>query len=222
MPQTEWATYYERKTRPALYPEGFVVRAFLSTFPEPLLENREYAGKRILDLSCGYGRNLGLLLDLGFEVHATEVSPEVVAGTGSRFPEVQMRVGRNGHLPYEAGEFDYLLACNSCYYLEPRQTFADNLAEIARVLRPGGSFIGSLPGSDHFIFAGGEPLPDGSVIVSGDRDGLRNGDRLQRVCSRGGVAQHLREHFVKWRICHLVDDACDLLRDLYYFTAVRR
>jgi SAM-dependent methyltransferase len=222
MPQTEWATYYERKTQPALYPEGFVVRAFLSNFPEPLLEDREYAGKRILDISCGYGRNLGLLLDLGFEVHATEVSPEVVAKTGSQFPQVQMRVGRNGRLPYEDGTFDFLLACNTCYYLEPRLTFADNLAEIARVLRPGGSFVGSMPGPDHFIFVGGEPLPDGSVVVRADRDGLRNGDRLQRACGQGSVAGHLRERFYKWRIGHLVDDACGQVRDLYYFTAVRR
>jgi SAM-dependent methyltransferase len=222
MSHTEWATYYERKTRPALYPEGFVVRVLMSTFPQPLLDDRDYAGKRILDLSCGYGRNLGLLLDLGFEVHATEVSPEVVAATGDRFPEVEIRVGRNSKLPYADGEFDYLLACNSCYYVEPRVTFADNLAEIARVLRPGGSFIGSLPGPDHFVFAGGQLLADGSVVVRGDQEGLRNGDRLQRAGGRGSVAEHLREKFLKWRIGHLVDDACGQMRDLYYFTAVRR
>jgi len=222
MPHTEWATYYERKTQPALYPEGFVVRAFVSAFPQPLVDERNYAGKSILDLSCGYGRNLGLLLDLGFEVHATEVSPEVVENTARHFPDVQFRVARNSGLPYEDGAFDYLLACNSCYYLEPRVTFADNLAEIARVLRPGGTFVGSIPGADHFIFAGGEQLPDGSVIVRGDRDGLRNGDRLQRACGRGSVAVHLRERFVNWRIGRLVDNAFDLVRDLYYFTAVRR
>ena len=49
MSHTEWATYYERKTHPAIYPEGFVVRVLMSTFPQPLLDDRNYAGKRILD-----------------------------------------------------------------------------------------------------------------------------------------------------------------------------
>ena len=205
-------------------PRGLRGARLPERLPQPLLDDRDYAGKRILDLSCGYGRNLGLLLDLGFEVHATEVSPEVVAATAAAAsPRSQIRVGRNGRLALRA-----TASSTSCWRATPATTsnravtFADNLAEIARVLRPGGSFIGSLPGTDHFIFAGGELLPDGSVIVRGDRDGLRNGDRLQRACGRGSVAEHLREHFVKWRIGHLVDDAFDLLRDLYYFTAVRR
>lgn len=222
MPHAAWTDHYERKTHPAMYPEGFVVRAFLSTFPEPLLDDRDYAGRRILDLSCGHGRNLGLLLDLGFDVHASEVSPTVVAAIADRFPDVGLRVGRNGDLPHPDGFFDYLLACNSCYYLEPGATFADNLAEIARVLRPGGSVVGSLPGPDHFIFAGAALQDDGSVVVRADRDGLRNGDRLQRARDRDEVACLLAPWFDRVRVGRLIDDVSGLVRDLFYFTAVRR
>lgn len=163
-----------------------------------------------------------MLLDLGFDVHASEVSPAVVASVAEHFPDVGLRVGCNGHLPHPDGFFDYLLACNSCYYLEPDATFADNLAEIARVLRPGGGFVGSLPGPDHFIFAGAEPRTDGSLVIRADRDGLRNGGRLQRARDKDDVITLLAPWFDRVRVGRLVDDVSGLVRDLFYFTAVRR
>jgi SAM-dependent methyltransferase len=222
VPQASWTRYYETKQRPALYPEGFVVRVFLSSFPEPLLGDRDFAGQRALDLSCGYGRNLGLLLDLGLEVHATEVDPAVVARTGAAFPEVVVRQGRNGALPHDDAFFDYVLACNSCYYLDAGAAFADNLAEIARVLRGGGWFVGSLPGPRHFVFDGGEALADGSVRIAGDRDGLRDGDRLQRADSAAAVCEHLAPWFDAVKVGRLRDEYDELVRDLFYFTGVRR
>lgn len=222
MSHDRWTRYYQEKQRPALYPEGFVVRAFLSGFPEPMLADRTFAGKRALDLSCGYGRNLGLLLDLGLEVHATEVEAAVVARTAELFPEVAVRPGRNGALPHADHFFDYVLACNTCYYLTADQTLAHNLAEIARVLRPGGSFVGSLPGPEHFVFDGGAMLPDGSVRIAGDRDGLRDGDRLQRAASAGQVRELLGPWFGAVKVGRLRDELAGLTRDLFYFTAVRK
>ena len=46
MPEMCWQTYYATKMRPALYPEGWVVRALLSGFPEPMLTDRDFAGRR--------------------------------------------------------------------------------------------------------------------------------------------------------------------------------
>lgn len=222
MSHHRWTRYYQQKQRPALYPEGFVVRAFLSGFPEPMLADRDFPGKRVLDLSCGYGRNLGLLLDLGFEVHATEVDAAVVARTAELFPEVSIQPGRNGTLPHADRFFHHVLACNTCYYLAGDHTLADNLAEIARVLRPGGCFVGSLPGPEHFVFDGGQPLPDGSVRIAGDRDGLRDGDRLQRAASADQVRALLEPWFENLKVGRLRDELAGLTRDLFYFTAVRR
>jgi SAM-dependent methyltransferase len=221
MSQPQWTRYYQDKQQPALYPEGFVVRAFLSGFPAPMLVDRDFAGRKALDMSCGYGRNLGLLLDLGLEVHATEVDPEVVARGAARFPSVSFAVGRNGDLPHPDGAFDFVLACNSCYYLAPGAVLADNLAEVARILRPGGSFVGSLPGPEHFVFDGGHNLPDGSVRITGDRDGLRDGDRLQRADSDAAVRSHLAPWFRDVRTGRLRDECGGLTRDLFYFTGVR-
>jgi len=222
LPQAQWTHYYQNKQHPSLYPEGFVVRVFTSSFPEPLLTDRDFAGRRALDLSCGYGRNLVLLLDLGLEVHATEVDPDTVRRVSAAFPDVTIRQGRSDALPHRNAFFDYVLACNSCYYLDSEKVFADNLSEIARVLRDGGAFIGSIPGPEHFVFEGGTRLDDGSVRIAGDRAALRDGDRLQRAESADAVRNHLAPCFKDVRVGRLRDEYAGLIRDLFYFTGVAR
>ena len=77
-------------------------------------------------MGCGDGRNLPLLLDLGFEVHASEISPEIVGGFGGLARELQWlvhAVGLNASLPYPDHYFDYMLCCASCYYLDGSTTW---------------------------------------------------------------------------------------------------
>ena len=54
-------------------------------------------------------------------------------------------------IPFGDEEFDFILARHSCYYVSPSETFADNLREIARVLRRGGRFIYSLAKTDSYM-----------------------------------------------------------------------
>ena len=219
MSHEKWKEYFKKKKGLLIYPEGYIVRIFMSTFPQPLLSDRNFEGRRILDLSCGYGRNLGLLLDLGFSVFATEVSDEVIKKTHKNFPEVEIRKGSNNSLPFENSFFDYLMACNTCYYLEADTVFTDNLCEISRVLKPGGFFIGSMPAMNHFIFSGCEPCDDGSVIIREDMLGLRNGDRLQCSADSDNVTQMLLPFFENIKIGHITDKCFGMVRDLYYFTS---
>ncbi|MEJ2166191.1 MAG: class I SAM-dependent methyltransferase [Desulfobacterales bacterium] len=218
MSHKKWTEYYERQKGQLICPEGFIVRIFLSTFPYPLLSDRNFHGRKILDLSCGYGRNLGLLIDLGFSVFATEVSDEIIQKTHEYFPEVEISKGSNTNLPFRNGFFDYLMACNTCYYLEGDSVFANNLCEISRVLKEEGIFIGSIPTLNHFIFSGGDHCADGSVIIRQDRLGLRNGDRLQGAANSNHVSQMLSPFFKNIQIGHMKDECFGMARDLYYFT----
>ncbi len=222
MTHERWTEYYKKKKRRLIYPEGFIVRIFMSTFPYPLLSDRNFEGRKILDLSCGYGRNLGLLIDLGFSVFATEVSDEIIEKTHKYFPEVEIRNGINASLPFENRFFDYLMACNTCYYLEADTDFNDNLCEISRVLKVGGIFIGSIPAVNHFIFSDGEHCSDGSVLIRKDRLGLRNGDRLQCATDSSHVTKMLSPFFVNIQIGHMSDESFGMVRDLYYFTCNNR
>jgi len=217
MSHEKWTEYYKNK-KLFLYPESFIVRIFLSTFPQPLLSNQNFKERKILDLSCGYGRNLGLLLNLGFSVFATEVSDTVIKKTQKYFPEVEIRKGSNTNLPFENDFFNYLMACNTCYYLEANTVFTDNLCEISRVLKTGGFFIGSIPTVKHFIFSGGEFCYDGSVIIREDKLDLRNGDRLQCATDSNSVIQMLSPFFENIQIGRINDKCFGMVRDLYYFT----
>lgn len=218
-----WTNLYRRQTgQRELIPESFVTRILTSEFPAPALNSLEFSGKHILDLSCGYGRNLGLLLSLGFDVTATEITPEIVAGLEETFHEVRFLVGKANNLPLSDNAMDYVLSCNSCYYIEPGSTFEENLAEIHRVLSPGGYFIGSILCYDHSILDGAYRYSDGSALVASDSQGLRNGTRLQFCNSKKQVEEELAPYFSSLKIGLFRDEFLGFNRSFYYFTGKKR
>ena len=179
----------------AMYPVEFVVRAFLGTYPDLHMPKDQYHGKRILDLGYGDGRNMPLLSNLGMKIHGVEISEDINRHVQQRLAilgiEAELKLGNNAHIPYDDGYFQYALACHSCYYVEPGNTFSDNLAEIARVLEPGGFFIASLPMSDTYVLKGAKPLPDGHYEITNDPYGLRNGTVFRAFNSEAEIRETL-------------------------------
>ena len=98
----------------------------------------------------------------------------------------ELKLGMNAHIPYESGYFQYVLACHSCYYVEPGDQFDTNLAEIARVLEPGGYLIASLPMAGSYILKDAKPLFDGHYEITNDPYGLRNGTEFRVFHSEAG------------------------------------
>src|SRR3954465_11005685 len=143
--QSKYDAFYRKRDSDYGCPVEFVVRAFLGNYPRLKTDPSEYPGKRILDLGFGDGRNMPLLHNLGMQVSGVEISQDICDLTQTRMKrlgvEVDLKVGRNNSLPYEDGVFDKVLACHACYYIEPGTRFDENLCEIARVMKPGGSFI---------------------------------------------------------------------------------
>jgi hypothetical protein len=78
--------------------------------------------------------------------------------------------------------------------VSPGQTFADNLREITRVLRPGGRFIFSLAKTDSYVLEESEPLENGHFRIIRDPRGIRDGsvfrafDSRQEIIDEFGVA----------------------------------
>ncbi len=217
-----WEEHYATRRERRVYPTEFVLRTLLGRYPQHRLDPTRFPGARMLDVSSGDGRNLGLLLDLGFRVSATELDAGSVAALTARFPAVDARVGRNRSLPFDDETFDYLLACHTCYYLDPGDTWSDNLAEHVRVLRPGGTFIGSVLAPGNFLVASSRRLPDGSLEVESDPFGLRDGVRVQDAQSREELAAVLAPFLDHVRIAHLQDDYYGLAVNAYTFVGCRR
>lgn len=217
----KWCAYYEeRRKRPLCYfPEAFLMRIFCSRFPRPVLDPEQFRGAPLLDLSCGYGRNLPFFQELGFDLSATEVSEEILSPLRERFPHVVFEVGRNAALPFPNKKFDYVVACQSCYYLDAGTTFADNLLEIARVLRPSGIFVASIPGPRHSILDDSILNSENVAMVHADRQNIRVGMLMQIACDEAHLRSMVEAHFNVKEVGHQVDEFCGFVRDIYYICA---
>ncbi|WP_254766275.1 class I SAM-dependent methyltransferase [Salinilacihabitans rarus] len=99
------------------------------------------AGDVVLDLGCGSGyagRALREAADAG-AVYGLDGSPEMARNAASYTddPRVGYVVGDFGHLPFADDSIDHVWSMEAFYYAaDPHET----LEEIARVLRPGGTF----------------------------------------------------------------------------------
>lgn len=96
--------------------------------------------ERALDLCCGDGYLLERLLDAGVgEATGVDLSPEELAGARARLGErARLFEGRAQELPFEDASFDLVTCHLALMLLQPVEPV---LAELRRVLRPGGRFV---------------------------------------------------------------------------------
>lgn len=101
-------------------------------------------GRRILDAGCGSGPLAADLQGRGAAVTGFDLSPAMVELARQRLgADADLRVADLGAaLPYGDDQFDDVVASLCLHYLED---WAGPLAEVRRVLRPGGRLIVSVP-----------------------------------------------------------------------------
>jgi SAM-dependent methyltransferase len=196
--------FYRHRDPEYVYPVEFVVRAYLGSYPRLPRDGAPLAGARVLDLGCGDGRNMPLLANLGMTVFGVEIAPDICARTNERMRRlgfaVDTRVGRNRSIPFDDRFFDQVLACHSCYYIDPGSQFADNAAEIARVMKPGARWVLSAPIATSYIFAGAIDRGDGHMEIRKDPYGVRNGYVLKKFDTAADIESALGQWFTDFHI----------------------
>jgi SAM-dependent methyltransferase len=196
--------FYRRRNPMHVYPVEFVVRAFLGNYPRHRTDPSTYVGKKSLDLGFGDGRNMPLLHNLGMRVHGVEISQEICDLAQARMNrlniEVTLAVGRNHLIPFDDATFDIILACHACYYVDPGRHFRDNVKEISRALKPGGSFIFSAPIGTSYIMHEARDAGDGHMIITNDPYGVRNGYMMKKFDSEDEVRTALESEFDNFEI----------------------
>lgn len=223
-----WEIHYaDRSSRSAgRYPTEWVVRTLAGgNYPRLKLDKSRYKSARILDMGCGDGRNLQLLLDLGFDVHACEVSPAIVSDLRTLAQEagwpVHFEVGMNSQLPYPDGHFDYMLCCASCYYLDASTTWPTVCEELSRTICPDGLLVANFPDEENFILDGAIRQLDGSLLVTSDPYGLRNGIRVVAARNVEDLGRLLSPHFRLMGVAHQNDEYFGLRVSTYIAVAQR-
>jgi tellurite methyltransferase len=141
---------------------------------DQLARGRFDGRRRVLDAGCGGGRNLPYFLAQGFEVFAIDADAGAVAAVGALIarlapgvPATNVRQGAVEQLPWPDASMDAVLASALLHFARDRAHFDAMVAELWRVLAPGGLFLARLAtsiGLESRLAApvGRVRLPDGS------------------------------------------------------------
>lgn len=90
--------------------------------------------RRVLDLGAGTGKFSKVLLATEATVVALDAVPAMLHQLTERYPEVEATLGNAEALPFEDASFDAVVCAQSFHWFATTAV----LAEIRRVLRPGG------------------------------------------------------------------------------------
>jgi SAM-dependent methyltransferase len=103
-----------------------------------LLEEAVAAGtarRRVLDLGAGTGALTRDLVGRGLDVVAVEPDPHMRAVLEARVPRADVRAGSAEDLPVDSGDVDVVIGAQMWHWVDAGRA----TAEVARVLRPGGT-----------------------------------------------------------------------------------
>ena len=125
---------------------------------DQLLRGNLTSDMRVLDAGCGYGRNLVYMLRTGFDVFAVDADAGGIehvrllsSSLGRQLPAANFRAGLLEDLDFPDSFADAVICNSVLHFARDRQHFQAMLAELWRVLRPGGLFfcrLGSRIGMD--------------------------------------------------------------------------
>jgi SAM-dependent methyltransferase len=125
---------------------------------DQILRGNIAPGMRVLDAGCGYGRNLVYLLREGCEVFALDQDAagidhvrKVSASLATGLPSENFQIGPIERMPFADGFADVVMCSSVLHFARDEKHFRSMLAELWRVLRPGGLLfcrLGSRIGMD--------------------------------------------------------------------------
>lgn len=150
---------------------------------DQILRGNIAAPMRVLDAGCGYGRNLVHLLREGCQVFALDADAQAIdhvrqlsASLSTGLPAENFQIGKIDKMPFPSDFADVILCNSVLHFSRDEDHFRAQLAEMWRVLRPGGMLfcrLGSRIGMDFEpVRAGIFRVGDGSEWFLVDEDML--------------------------------------------------
>jgi tellurite methyltransferase len=145
------------------------------TAPDPAVlglipELKARGARSALDLGCGVGRHALYLAAEGFSVEAIDGSAAGIAvaraAAEAKGLSLGLRQGAIDELPFADGAFDFVLSWNVIYH----GTLGDvgrRLAEIWRVLKPGGLYQGTMLSTRNANYGEGRAVAPDTFVIDG-------------------------------------------------------
>jgi SAM-dependent methyltransferase len=159
------------------------------------------AGERVLDMGCGAGRHAFEMYRRGADVIALDQDPDELATVSEWFAamrkegsvpagaEADVKEGDALDLPFADGEFDRVVAAEVLEHIPDDEAA---IAELARVLRPGGTIAVTVPRwlPERVCWA----LSDQYHEVEGGHVRIYTGTELVTKLERAGLRYVGRDH----------------------------
>lgn len=162
-----WEAIYSEGKALNRYPFDQVVSFIYRNFSR----NKPRAETKILEIGCGAGNNLWFAAREGFSVSGVDGSPSAIEFAKKRFADEglqgDLHVADFICLPFDDNAFDFVID-REALTCSPFADAQKTVAEVRRVLAPGGKFFFNPYSDRHSSFAAGKPGPGGvTVDISG-------------------------------------------------------
>lgn len=107
-------------------------------------------GRDVVEAACGAGQGLGYLKQHARSVAGGDISAEVLARAQETYGDaIELKVFDAAAMPYPDASFDVVMLFEAIYYLPDVDAF---MAEVKRVLRPGGHLLIATANKDLYDF----------------------------------------------------------------------
>ena len=137
-PHAYWDDKYAQEHIAGKNSDEFAKQAFWPLLKEQLTDNGTY-----LDVGCGIGGWIIFLKEQGYNVEGIDIAARTVRALTEYDPGLKVKVGSITRIPAADTSLDGLLAIGVLEYVEDKVPEA--LAEVHRVLKPGGFFFAEVP-----------------------------------------------------------------------------
>lgn len=137
-PATYWDEKYAAEYVPAKTSDAAKKQRFW-----PALESRLKKDGKYLDAGCGIGGWLIFLKEQGYDVAGIDVAAKTIRAITEYDPDANVRVAPMTQIPHPDASFDGVISIGTLEYIEHGVDTA--LAEVHRVLKPGGMFLLEVP-----------------------------------------------------------------------------
>ena len=142
-------------------------------------------GERIVDLGCAAGAMTHFLSGFGMEAVGIDSEPVAIERARSLFPNLEFVQADAAQLPFGDRTFDKAVAADFTEHVNDN-CFRAVLADVRRVLRPGGTLSIYTPNPLHLI----ERLKERNLVLAQNPThiGLRDAKQLKRSLTGSGYA----------------------------------